>query len=311
MQPKATLLLLKPEQRLRALKAAAQLASLSRISNNEDGWIPSKATQLAVRCADACLSGEGENVWQKNNFTSFSWSTNADSTSVVVAAFSKASEGIRGISKVADMLGAGGFQVLDCNENESFMMSLRRARNMIASLPRFDEVVGINTGFIVPFLCKPPSIGSGSALQVPGALLLPAGVPPVILAECWIHEALHTELYLAEWLEGFPPASSMTDLPTPWRTVKRPAALLLHGAYVFGALLDFMDKMRNAYSQVSPQWELSATKGNRVAIRSFQDVMLFRKRQVMEALQCLSGTATLSEYGKAALAVTHQELSRF
>ncbi len=308
-QANSTLLLLTPEQRVRALQAAAQLASLSKLSINAEEWTPSSATQLAMRCADACLSEKSLNVWRKENFRSFSWTTNAGSGSVMVAAFPKTSDGLRGISTVADMLGAGGFQVPDRNEIEIFMRSLRRAHEMIASIPKFDEVVGFNTGFIVPFLCKPPSIGSGSALQMPGALLLPAGVPPVVIAECWIHEALHTELHLAEWLEGSPPASCAIDLPTPWRTFKRPAALLLHGAYVFSSLLAFMDAMRDAYAQVPPQWQLSATKGARIAIHNIHDVMIFRKRQILEALQILSQAGVFSEYGKKTLAVTHQELS--
>jgi HEXXH motif-containing protein len=212
---------------------------------------------------------------------------------------------------VADSLGAGGFQPLEKNQLAEFLELLDQARKIVFTMPEYREIVLKNTGFIVPFRCEPPGVGSGSALQIPGALLLPSNVPAVVLAECWIHEALHTELHLAEWLEGAPPASANEYLPTPWRTVTRPASMLLHGAYVFSSLLKFMNSMRVAYNQVPSHWHLSATSGKQVLIKNVEANIDFRKDQIIEAMHYLEGTASLTSYGKITEATIRQQLLSF
>jgi HEXXH motif-containing protein len=226
----------------------------------------------------------------------------------LVVAISKTSEGFPGMCAVADSLGASGFQPPVQNQLSEFLEVLDQARKIVSTLPEYHEMVLKNTGFIVPFLCKPPSVGSGSALQIPGALLLPANVPAVVLAECWIHEALHTELHLAEWLEGVPPACATNDLPTPWRTVKRPASLLLHGAYVFSSLLKFINAMSSAYNQVPSHWHLSATRGTQILVNNVKETMDFRKSQIVEALQCLNSAASFTHYGKNTMALIREQL---
>ena len=309
IQQNTDLLLLTPDDRAHALENAAQLACLSKLANKVDDWIPSGLARLAVCCADACLEDNANKPWQTENFQRFSFSDTGERDDALVVSISETSEALADVCTVADALGAGGFQPTNPKQLAAFLDTLNQARDLIDSLPELREVVRLNTGLIVPFLCNPPSVGSGSALQMPGALLLPADVPAVVLAECWIHESLHTELHLAEWLEGVPPACAATDLPTPWRTVERPAALLLHGAYVFSSLLRFMDAMKKAYSQVPSQWQLSATRGAQIQINNVQEVMAFRKRQIFQAMQNLDGAASFTPYGKKAMVLIHQQLS--
>jgi hypothetical protein len=309
IQQKTDLLLLTPEDRANALENAAHLAYLSKLAKKVDDWIPSGLTRLALCCADACLVGNANKPWQAENFQHFSFSDNNERNGVLVVSISETSNALAGVCAVADALGAGGFQPINPEQLDSFLDTLKQALDLIDSLPELREVVRLNTGLIVPFLCNPPSVGSGSALQMPGALLLPAAVPAVVLAECWIHESLHNELHLAEWYEGVPPASAATDLPTPWRTVERPAALLLHGAYVFSSLLRFMHPMKKAYGEVPSEWRLSATRGAQIPINNVQEVMAFRKQQILEALQNLDGVASFTPYGKKTMAHIRQQLS--
>jgi HEXXH motif-containing protein len=305
----ADLLLLTPDDRANALRNAAQLACLSNLANKVNDWIPSGITRLAIYCADACREHKENNPWQPDNFQRFACCGTGKHDDVLVLAVSENSEDLADVCAVADALGAGGFQPTNPEQLAAFLDTLNQARDLIDSLPKSQEVVRLNTGLIVPYRCKPPSVGSGSALQMPGALLLPAGVPAVVLAECWIHESLHTELHLAEWFEGVPPASAATNLPTPWRTVERPAALLLHGAYVFSSLLSFIDAMRELYSQVSSEWHLSATRGTQIPIKNVQEVIAFRKRQILEALQKLDQAASYTQYGKKTMTLIRQQLS--
>lgn len=308
-QQKTNLLLLTPDDRARALQNAGQLAYFSKLSNNRGDWIPSGITRLAICCADACLEENEHTLWQAKNFQRIPCSNSGERDDALVLAISETSDCLGVVCAVADALGAGGFQPPDPKQLADFLELLNQAREIVFSLPEYYDIVLLNTGFIVPFLCKPPSVGSGSALQIPGALLLPANVPAVVLAECWIHEALHTELHFAEWLEGAPPACATSDLPTPWRTVKRPASLLLHGAYVFSSLLKFMNTMNSSYRQVPSHWHLSATRGTQLLVNNVDETMDFRKSQIVEALQYLEDVASFTQYGKNTLTLIRQQIS--
>ena len=309
IEQKTNLLLLTPDDRTRALQNAGQLAYLSKLSNNRGDWIPSGIPRLAICCADACLQENENTLWQARNFQRFQCSKSGERDDALVLAISETSDCLGVVCAVADALGAGGFQPPNPKQLADFLELLNQAREIVFSLPEYYDIVRLNTGFIVPFLCKPPSVGSGSALQIPGALLLPANVPAVVLAECWIHEALHTELHLAEWFEGAPPACATTDLPTPWRTVKRPASLLLHGAYVFSSLLKFMNAMNSSYRQIPSQWYLSATRGAQLLVNNVDETMVFRKSQIVKALQYLEDVASFTQYGKNTVSLIRQQLS--
>lgn len=187
---------------------------------------------------------------------------------------------------------------------ETLPGALRSAWDLLASdgdFGPFAEVVTAFTGVVFPFRCLLPESGSSSALQLPGLLLLPSGVPDVLLAECWLHEALHTELHLAEWLSGQPLAASDVDLPTPWRTVHRPAAMLLHGAYVFSVVAQFMAANRDEYERSAGRWHLSATRGELVPYRDSRSAFRFRARQVASAVSELERSADVSDYGRRAI----------
>lgn len=300
-QQKSNFLLLTPDDRTRALENAEQLANLSKISNNIYDWIPSDITRLAIFCSDACLDTNENTLWHENNFQRFSFSGSKKRNDALVLAISETSDGLVAACDVADALGAGGFKPPAQTELADFIDLLNKALEIVYSMPEYYEIVLLHTGLIIPYLCKPPSVGSGSAIQLPGALLLPANVPAVVLAECWIHEALHTELHLVEWFEGVPPANATTDIPTPWRTVNRPASLLLHGAYVFSSLLKFMNAMKSLYKQVPSHWYLSATRGTQILVNNIDETIAFRENQIADALRYLQDVASFTRIGKNTL----------
>lgn len=163
-----------------------------------------------------------------------------------------------------------------------------------------DRITAQNTGLILPFPCPPPVSGSSSALQLPGVLLLPVDVPPLILAEYWLHECMHTELYLAEWYEGVAPASSEALLDTPWREVQRPASMLLHGSFVFSCIALFMRRHATEYQASCSGWHLSATPGRRIPYSSINEAIELRMAQVSAALSLLRKNAHYSEIGARA-----------
>lgn len=183
-------------------------------------------------------------------------------------------------------------------ESDRFRSDAGRALEYIRGLcPEAAQVTVGNSGLILPYRCPPPVSGSSSALQLPGVLLLPAGVPSLILAEYWLHECLHNELYLAEWCEGAALATADATLDTPWREMRRPASMLLHGAFVFSCIAAFMRRHRNEYQATCGDWHLSATPARRISYSSIDTAITMRVTQVEEALRTLRSSSVLSGFG--------------
>jgi HEXXH motif-containing protein len=143
-----------------------------------------------------------------------------------------------------------------------------------------------------------PESGSGTSKLLPGCLMLPSGTPPPLLAECWLHECLHTELYLAEWLSGQELATSNENLASPWRTINRSANLLLHGCFVFMNVVKFIRLANDYYASIEGPWYISATKGEIISVSDVQNVCNFRIQQVKVALEILRSKADFSPFGK-------------
>ena len=197
-------------------------------------------------------------------------------------------------------LGVDGWEPTPC-ESSTLHANLRFAAAYIRDFSEHAaRLTAQNTGIIRPFRCAPPVSGSSSALQLPGVLLLPVDVPALILAEYWLHECLHTELYLAEWYEGVAPARSEALLDTPWREVQRPASMLLHGSFVFSCIALFMRRYLVEYESSCAGWHLSATPGQRVPYASMNAAIGHRIAQVNEALKQLRKNAAYSEIGARA-----------
>jgi hypothetical protein len=171
------------------------------------------------------------------------------------------------------------------------------------------DLIKRNTGLVVPFPCTSPESGSGTSKLLPGCLMLPSGVPIPLLAECWFHECMHTELYLAEWLSGQELATSDKPISSPWRTSNRSANLLLHGCFVFYNLVKFIRLARKHYVSIEGSWQLSAAKGKAILVRDVENVCDFRVKQVKEALEILGSQATFSLFGKIVYERVSTEIS--
>jgi HEXXH motif-containing protein len=185
---------------------------------------------------------------------------------------------------------------------------LETAARLIAATAIGVEVVRLNSGLVLPFPCAPPESGSGTSRALPGVLMLPTGVPAAIYAECWLHECVHTELMLAEWMTGGDLATSPTPLPTPWRTVARPANLLLHGCMVFATVVRFMRAAAAHYEQAPGDWLLSAARGDRVRARDVAAASALRLAQVREAMRTLRDHAEFTEVGRRVAAAVSASL---
>lgn len=181
---------------------------------------------------------------------------------------------------------------------ESHVRECRAAAALLTGWDPGRGVVRGNSGVIVPFPCTAPESGSGTSRTMPGVLMLPTGVPAPIYAECWLHECLHTELILAEWMTGGDLVRSPRPLPTPWRTVDRPANLLLHGSFVFATVARFMRDRAADYERISPDWLLSAARGRTVRACDVIAASDFRLAQVREAMQTLRGHASFTSFGR-------------
>lgn len=306
-------LLLSGQNRTSAIAEAGKLAMIScRFADESEGF-PSQISRLSQLCADACLPPEASGAAGALSSASFQLVPCIPDLStsgvLVLSSGLGCEEERKRVAFVADAMGAGGFEELTADQHNNFVETLHEAAREISRLPLLAEIVNLNSGSIYPYLCRPPSIGSGSALQMPGAMLLPAGVPSVILAECWIHEALHTELHLAEWLEGSPQAEAEHELETPWRNVSRPASLLLHGAFVFSCLILFIRSSAERYSRIPRHWELSATRGTQIALCDVESVIAFRTWQVRDAVVRLKSSARLSPIGRQALEIIDQNMN--
>jgi hypothetical protein len=83
--------------------------------------------------------------------------------------------------------------------------------------------------------------GSGSNNTIIGAIYLPVVDDDSLLAECLIHEALHTYLYRLDHMYPlFEGSSGEKDIYySPWRDDPRPLSMILHGAFVFTGVLLF------------------------------------------------------------------------
>ena len=171
------------------------------------------------------------------------------------------------------------------------------------------DLIRQNTGLVVPFPCTFPESGSGTSKVLPGCLMLPSGVPIPMLAECWLHECIHTELYLAEWLSGQELATSDGPVSSPWRTTNRSANLLLHGCFVFYNVAKFIRLARQHYVSIEGAWQLSAAKGKVISVSEVENVCNFRIEQVKEALKILGSRVTFSKFGKSVYERVSTEIS--
>lgn len=171
------------------------------------------------------------------------------------------------------------------------------------------DLIRQNTGLVVPFPCAFPESGSGTSKLLPGCLMLPSGAPIPMLAECWLHECIHTELYLAEWLSGQELATSDSPVSSPWRTTARSANLLLHGCFVFYNVAKFIRLARRHYLSIEGAWQLSAAKGKVIAVSEVDNVCNFRIEQVREALKILGSRVTFSPFGKIVYERVSSEIS--
>lgn len=214
----------------------------------------------------------------------------------------------RWIAAICAMLGGENEQGRVSPTVSSHVLELNKANQLLLRVGYGVETVKRNTGLILPFSCKSPASGSGTSRALPGTLMLPTGVPPSLYAECWLHECLHTELLLGEWLFGGDLAISDAPLPTPWRTVNRPANLLLHGSFVFVHVAQFMQRASASYASMTKEWELSAAHGHRICACDVDAAASFRLSQVREAMETLATFATFTSLGQRVFESIHSRL---
>jgi HEXXH motif-containing protein len=74
------------------------------------------------------------------------------------------------------------------------------------------------------------------------------------VAESILHEAMHLKLSLIENVIPLVKPNAKGLFYSPWREVKRPAQGVLHGLFVFRAILDFLNVFENAYSDQIPDY---------------------------------------------------------
>jgi len=204
----------------------------------------------------------------------------------------------RFISRVSEPLGGDVSRERSLPLVTTHLQEFEAAAELLLESGVGTEAIRRNAGMAVPFPCRPPESGSGTSRSLPGVLMLPTGVPPPIYAECLLHECLHTELLLAEWLTGGELATAPTPLPTPWRTVDRPANLLLHGSFVFVTVAQFMRAAASAYERIPAEWLLSAARGRTIRARDLVAASEFRVAQVREAMRTISDRAVLTTFGE-------------
>lgn len=292
---------LEDAERESALRDVRQFAAMARVSGLP---VPSGClADLAARCAAAVLQmrapRDTASIGFDGRFDRLGCEAVALGDSRVLVTGHRGQDDRltpRFIADVARPLGGESGQ-------DASMPGLREHADQLqaaaALLPPWSAgVVQRNSGLIVPFPCLVPKSGSGTSRTLPGVLLLPTGVPAPLYAECWLHECLHTELILAEWMTGGDLASAPEPLPTPWRTVDRPANLLLHGAFVFVSVARFMRNRAEAYGRMPPTWRLSAAKGRTVRACDADEAANFRITQVREAMRTLHERATFTPFGR-------------
>lgn len=202
------------------------------------------------------------------------------------------------LSFLLKYLGGEGAGAEDMPNLSKLKVELEDALRLINECDFAVDLVRKNTGLIVPFPSRFPESGSGTSKILPGCLMLPSGAPTPILAECWLHECMHTELYLGEWLTGQELATSDHPVRSPWRTTTRSANLLLHGCFVFVNVAKFIRMFEKHYISIAGSWHLSAAKGEIISVSDVENVCNFRIRQVKEALQILKTEAKFSAFGR-------------
>lgn len=206
-------------------------------------------------------------------------------------------------------LGGGGSSANVAPSLNQFKQEMAEALLVINQLEFGGDLIRQNTGLVIPFPCTSPESGSGTSKLLPGCLMLPSGAPVPMLAECWLHECIHTELYLAEWLSGQELATSDGPVSSPWRTTNRSANLLLHGCFVFYNVAKFIRLARNHYVSIEGAWQLSAAKGKEIAVSEVENVCNFRVEQVKEALKILGSRVTFSPFGKSVFERVSEEIA--
>lgn len=219
---------------------------------------------------------------------------------VLIAGLTGHADGLsaRFISRVSEPLGGDPSRETTLPLATKHLQEFGAAAELLLATGVGTEAIKRNAGMAIPFPCFPPESGSGTSRSLPGVLMLPTGVPPPIYAECLLHECLHTELLLAEWLTGGELATAPTPLPTPWRTVDRPANLLLHGSFVFVTVAQFMKAAASEYERIPGEWLLSAARGRTIRANDLLAASAFRAAQVEEAMGTIADRAVLTAVGE-------------
>lgn len=87
------------------------------------------------------------------------------------------------------------------------------------------------------------SFSSSTNESALGLVHLPGITDVDDLADCLVHEAMHTKLYHLESLQPLfaPGSSTAAHFYSPWRSDPRPLRMVLHGAYVFTAVAEYWE----------------------------------------------------------------------
>lgn len=308
--------LLTKVERKQALSKILDLVRLKSEINSKFEYVDQDLTQLSLVCAKTILSMSGyagnkkiEFVDSLDNMCSkLDIESNHEIFILSRQNEAKYSNEIW-LSFLWKYLGGDGSSLKIAPSLTQLKNAMAEALLIIQQLEFGSDLIKRNTGLVVPFPCTSPGSGSGTSKLLPGCLMLPSGVPIPLLAECWFHECMHTELYLAEWLSGQELATSDEPVISPWRTSNRSANLLLHGCFVFCNVVKFIRLARQHYLSIEGPWQLSAAKGKVISVSDVENVCDFRVKQVKEALETLGRRATFSLFGKNVYERVNTEIS--
>lgn len=296
--------------------ALGEVGALARMARIDSVDLPAGSfAEAAIRCAAAVIQVRaGQAVAPAGLVDRFDRlgcrAVTVDGSPVVVCG-AAAPEDALTPRFIAELWRSLGGETAKDAEIPSLASHVDQFRSAVSLLPSWSrEVVTRNSGLVVPFPCVPPESGSGTSRTLPGVLMLPTGVPAPLYAECLLHECLHTELILAEWLTGGDLAHCDSPLPTPWRTVDRPANLLLHGCFVFANVARFMRDRAADYESMPPSWLLSAARGKSVRACDAGSASDFRLAQVREAMQTLRARASFTPVGRRVESAVDSALAR-
>lgn len=78
------------------------------------------------------------------------------------------------------------------------------------------------------------------------------------VAESIVHEAMHLQLTLVE--NELPLVATEGEVFSPWQRRARPVRGLLHGLYVFSAIVRFMDLVTGSQPELAPKAQLRRTE---------------------------------------------------